>query len=739
MKQILQSLQNGTIDVADVPSPGVKPGHLLITAERSLISAGTERMLLQFGRASWIGKARRQPEKLRQVLQKIRTDGLWPTIESVRSRLAEPQPLGYCHVGRVIAVGRDVTGFEIGDRVASNGLHAETVCVPKHLCARIPDGVDDESATFTVLAAIGLQGIRLVQPTMGERVAVMGLGLIGLIAVQLLKANGCQVLGLDFSSERLKLAREFGAETVNLASGDDPVAAALAFSNGDGMDAVLIAAATKSSDPVHQAAQMSRRRGRIVLTGVTGLELSRADFYEKELSFQVSCSYGPGRYDSAYEQGGQDYPIEHVRWTENRNFQAVLKAIETGELRTEKLVTHRFGLGEAQQAYDIIDRDPSALGVVLDYSTSRDSDAQRRERTIAVPHEGPRPRVLPNSVGVAVVGAGGFARQVLIPAFASAGARLESIVTQSGYSGYAAARRYHFASMSTDLEAVLKDPQIDAVVIATRHNSHAKLACQALAAGKHVFVEKPLGLTNREIDDVIHARDAAYDRGQAPIVMVGFNRRFSPHIVKMKSLLAGSRTPLNFVFTVNAGAIPADHWTQDPRVGGGRIIGEGCHFVDTLRFLAGAPIVDATVTSFSNRARTEIRGDKVSCMLQFAGGSMGTIHYLANGHKSFPKERLEVFSDRGSLHLDNFRTLFGQGYDDFKTMRLRSQDKGHRAEVSAFLDSIRHATAAPIPFEELVEVSRTTIALSEAAQGGTRKSIVPRPHMLDAAASKITV
>ncbi|MFO1274175.1 MAG: bi-domain-containing oxidoreductase [Rubrivivax sp.] len=703
MKQVLQNLKDGSTEVAEVPCPRTGAGQLLIRTTRTLVSAGTERMLVDFGKAGFIDKARQQPDKVRMVLDKIRTDGLMPTIEAVRNKLDQPLPMGYCNVGEVVEVGAGVSGFSVGDRVASNGRHAEMVAVPVNLCAKVPEGVSDEAAAFTVLGAIALQGIRLVQPALGETVVVTGLGLIGLVTVQLLKAQGCRVLGLDFDADKLALARRFGAETVDLKAGADPVAAAMAFSRGRGVDAVIITASTKSNEPVHQAALMCRKRGRIVLVGVVGLELSRADFYEKELSFQVSCSYGPGRYDPLYEDKGQDYPVGFVRWTEQRNFEAVLDMLAEGRLDVAPLVSHRFEIGQAPQAYAVVGGSEPSLGIVLSYPAPAAPEAPRA-RTVALPAAAPVAGTGGRAAAVSVIGAGNYAGAVLIPAFKAAGARLARIASAGGASSVHLGRKFGFAEATTDTAALLADPAADAVVVSTRHDTHADYVQRALAAGKHVFVEKPLALKRAELDAIAAAAKAAPGR----LVMVGFNRRFAPQVVKMQQLLRGVPGPKSFVMTVNAGAIPGQHWTQDPAVGGGRLVGEGCHFFDLLRFLAGAPI-----ESFHAVRMDAATPDTASVSLRFADGSLGTVLYLANGSKAFPKERLEVFAAGRVLQLDNFRRLQGFGWPGFTTMKLWRQDKGQAACAAAFVQAVQSGGPSPIPLDELLEVGRVSIEIEE--------------------------
>lgn len=714
MKQILQSLRTGAVELLEAPAPAVKAGHLLIATRRSLISAGTERSLVEFGRANLIAKAHLQPERVRQVLDKIAADGLLPTLEAVFTRLDQPLPLGYCNAGVVLGVGEGVDGFAVGDRVVSNGPHAEVVSVPKNLCARIPEGVSDDEAAFTVLASVGLQGIRLACPTLGENVAVLGLGLVGLMTVQMLAANGCRVLGADFDAGRLALARQYGAETVDLSAGGDPVAAGMAFSKGRGVDAVLITASTKSNQPIHQAAQMCRKRGRIVLVGVTGLELSRADFYEKELSFQVSCSYGPGRYDDHYEQKGHDYPYGLVRWTEQRNFEAVLDLLASGRLDVEPLISHRVPQSEAARAYQLLTDDAMALGVVLTYP---EREAELR-RTVNIANAAPKTSVAAageNAAVVGVLGAGNYATRVLLPALAKSGATLQMVASSGGTSAAVAAQKFEFAQATSEVAAVWENEAVNTVFVLTRHNTHAWLVVEGLQAGKHVFVEKPLALDRSELD-LVEEAVAAHPHQQ---LMVGFNRRFAPLATQIRALLHGRVEPLSVVYTVNAGIIPPDHWTQDPRVGGGRIVGEACHFVDFLRFLVGQPIVGVKAQMMGATSSLAVREDKMTILLDFADGSMGTVHYMANGSKQYPKERVVLFNQGRVLVLDNFRVLRGYGWPGLKKKRLRRQDKGHQAELQAFLERVVQGGDWLIPWVELKEVTLASfVAVEQAAEMG---------------------
>jgi len=761
VKQILQDLKNGKTQLVEVPTPRIKSGHFYIQTTTSLISAGTERMLIDFGKGNYLQKARKQPDKVKMVLDKVKTDGLLPTVDAVFAKLGTPLPLGYCNVGRIkgreTGDGRQETGddgrqetgdgrqeigketrsaggglksegvgsFSAGTRVVSNGNHAEYVCVPKNLCVKVPDNVSDEEAAFTVIGAIALQGVRLAAPTLGEYFIVTGLGLVGLMTVQILVANGCSVLGIDFDGAKCALAEQFGAKTVNLREGEDPIRVADVFSRGRGVDGVIVCAATTSNDPIRQATEMCRRKGRIVLTGVTGLELSRDVFFKKELSFQVSCSYGAGRYDPTYEDQGHDYPFDYVRWTEQRNFEAVLDLMAVGKLDVRPLITHRFAFEDAEKAYGMVaDNSEPYIGIILNYEkniahgihgkTRKNENEDTGEgRTVRL--KGSAPLATGHSSlatpVVGFIGAGGYTGQVLLPAVVkNKGIRLKSISSGAGVSGTHLGKKFGFETSTTDTEGLLADKEINTVFITTRHNSHYRFIMDALAAGKHVFVEKPLCLTTEELDSIVDTYSNLKPNtcDLKPLVMLGFNRRFSPLIQEMKKKLGSMTGPKSMVMTVNAGEIPLDHWTQDSKVGGGRIIGEACHFIDLLRYLADSPIVSYDKTVMDSKA-----GDTLTINLKFEDGSIGTVHYFANGSKMFPKERVEVFCDGKVMQLDNFRALKGFGFPKkgFKNMRLWKQDKGQCGEVKAFFDAIKEGKKSPIAFEEIVEVMRVTLDL----------------------------
>ncbi len=704
MKQVLQNLRNGQTTVTEVPAPGGAGNRLTIATNRTLISAGTEKMLVEFGQAGLLGKAKAQPEKVKQVLAKMRTDGLLPTLEAVFSKLDEPLPLGYCNAGVVTAVGAGVTGFDIGQRVVSNGAHAELVSVPGLLCAKIPDNVSDDEAAFTVLASIGLQGVRLIEPTLGETIVVYGLGLIGLVTVQLLRASGCQVIGVDINERRLELARQFGAETIHGAQCPDLPAKVMTLTQGRGADGVLITASAKSDEIIGNSAKMCRQRGRVVLVGVVGLNLNRSDFYQKEISFQVSCSYGPGRYDAAYEQLGHDYPLGYVRWTEQRNFEAILSMLASGAISFEALITHRFALDDAADAYKTIQSEPGALGVLLAYPEQKNTAS-----TIAMPAT--RPASKTTKVVAAVVGAGNFTRATMMPVLSKLPLRIKYVVGRTGGAAVQhVAQKFSAENATTDLQATLQDPEVNLVLITTNHDSHAGLVCQSLAAGKQVFVEKPLALSTAELERVVQA----VGNQPASQLMVGFNRRFSPHIEKCRQLLQGRAEPLAINFMINAGAIPADHWVHDEQKGGGRIIGEACHFIDLVQSLTGSLV--RSVSAQRMGVGPAVRDDKMTISLSMQDGSVASINYFANGSKSFPKENITIFSDNRVLVVDNFRQTLGYDFAGFRRLKTSRQEKGHREQFAALVQRVTDGGEWLIPFEQLVNSAQASIAAVQAAR-----------------------
>nr|WP_245683967.1 bi-domain-containing oxidoreductase [Rhodohalobacter halophilus] len=641
----------------------------------------------------------------------MKTDGIQPTLEAVFRKLGTPLPLGYSQAGEVLAVGKGVTEFSPGDRVVSNGNHAEYVVVPKNLVAKIPEGVSYEEASFTVVGAIGLQGIRLVQPTLGETVAVIGLGLIGLITCQLLKANGCKVVGFDLDEDKLKRAESYGVTAVNSGT-QNPVRFMEEFTGQVGADAVIITASTKSNEVIKQAANMSRKRGRIVLVGVIGLDIDRADFYEKELSFQVSCSYGPGRYDEEYEQRGNDYPLAYVRWTEKRNFEAVLEAIRNGSLDVKSLITERVKLEDYLEIYGDMGAGNS-IASILEYPVEEGVNHKGREggtkgtalgRTITIPKA-----EFNGGTGImAIVGAGNFTQAMILPALDKAGASMKYIVSSGGLSSTTLAKKYSVPNSTTDLDAVLSDEEVDGVVITTQHNLHAGMTIKALKAGKQVFVEKPLALKSDELDEIISAVE---ETGNT--VTVGFNRRFSPHAEKMRALVGERPGPMNVIATMNAGHIPPEVWVHDLESGGGRIVGEACHYVDLITYLTGSKVVEVSMQAMGTDPKENT--DNASIHLKYENGSLGVINYFANGNKSYSKERVEVFYQGNNLILDNFRRLDGYGYGKgFGSKLLKTkQDKGHHKQFELLTQRWKEGGEPLIPFDEIVNTTRATFAAIE--------------------------
>lgn len=701
MRQIIQDLKSGDTMLEEVPVPRIGTGKILVRTHRSLVSLGTEKMLVSFGQANLLDKARQQPERVKEVINKMKTDGVQPTMEAVFRKLETPLPLGYSQAGVVIEVGKGVTEFKPGDKVVSNGNHAEYVAVPKNLVAKIPDGVSFEEASFAVVGAIGLQGIRLVQPTLGETVAVIGLGLIGLITCQLLKASGCRVVGFDLDGEKLLRAESFGVAAVN-SGNQDPVQFMEDFTGGIGADAVIITASTKSNTVIKQAANMSRKRGRIVLIGVVGLDIDRSDFYEKELTFQVSCSYGPGRYDEEYEQQGKDYPLPYVRWTEKRNFEAVLEAIRNGSLDVKSLITERVELKDYMQIYGNMDN-RSSIASILIYPEEQAGKAGLLERTISIPS----PSYTGGKGTMAVVGAGNFTQAMILPSLKKVKASVKYIVSSGGLSSTNLARKYEVPNSSTDLERVLTDPEVEGVLITTQHHLHAGMTIQALEAGKQVFVEKPLAIHPEELDEIIAAVEKTGNT-----VTVGFNRRFSPHAEKMKSLLGNQAGPMNIIATMNAGHIPQDVWVQDMNTGGGRIIGEACHFVDLITYLTGSKVVEVSMQSLGVDPKENT--DNASIHLKYENGSLGVINYFANGNKSYSKERVEVYYQGKNLILDNFRRLSGYGFGGIGNKILKTkQDKGHYKQFELLTRRWVEGGEPLIPFDEIVNTTRTTFAAIE--------------------------
>ncbi len=703
MRQIIQDLKNGATILEEVPAPMIKTGHILIQTTRSLVSLGTERMLVEFGKSNLFQKARQQPDKVKEVFNKVKTDGIKPTLNAVLNKLDQPIPLGYCNVGIVIGVGKGVDDFAIGDRVASNGPHAEYVCVPKNLAVKVPEGVSDEEASFTVIGAIGLQGIRLVNPTFGETVVVVGLGLIGLITAQLLKASGCKVIGFDFDSQKVALACSLGIDSINPADGVDQVAYVNNATNHIGADAIIITASNKSNEIISQSAKMSRKRGRIVLVGVIGLDISRADFYEKELTFQVSCSYGPGRYDDDYELKGIDYPLSFVRWTEKRNFEAVLQAISSKSINVTSLVTEKVALDDYQKIYGDMAGSKSIASLLI-YPEQK-SNSINNSIQIESNH------FIPGKGTVGIIGAGNFTSAMILPCLKKTKSKIKFISSSSGLSGTILAKKYGISHSTTDNNLILLDSDVDLVFITTRHNSHASLVIQALNAGKHVFVEKPLALNQNELDSIIDVY-----RKSGKTLTVGFNRRFAPLAVQMKKLLGNSDTPMNIIATMNAGYIPSKVWVHDMEVGGGRIIGEACHFIDLISFLAGSNVKSICINAMGTHPSEN--SDNVSILLKYENGTNAVINYFANGSKSYSKERVEVYHQERTLVMDNWRKLNAYGFKNFNSSSS-SQDKGHQNQFELLINSVVNGGDSIISFDQIINTTKASFGAIESLKTGS--------------------
>ena len=705
MKQIIQDLKKGDTILEEVPVPRVKAGSVLIKTTRSLVSLGTERMLVDFGKANFIQKAKQQPDKVKMVLDKVKTDGLRPTLEAVFNKLGQPLPLGYCNVGRVVAVGKGVTEFSVGDRVASNGNHAEFVSVPKNLVAKIPDNVSDDDATFTVIGSIGLQGIRLLNPTFGETIVVVGLGLIGLVTAELLLANGCNVIGFDFDSEKIRIAKEKGVTVLNPSDGTDQVKFVESLTNGVGADGVIITASNKSDEIISQSARMCRKRGRVVLVGVIGLNISRADFYEKEISFQVSCSYGPGRYDEEYEMKGQDYPIGFVRWTEKRNFEAVLNSISKGNLEVGSLITDRIALLDYQKIYGDMSNSRS-IASILEYPADFDEVS-----TIEI-----NKKSFEGKKGVlGIVGAGNFTSATIMPNLKKINADVKFIASSGGLSSTTMAKKYGVANSTTNYKEMLEDKEVDLIFITTQHNTHARIVVESIKAGKNVFVEKPLALNTDELDSIIES----YQKNNVNI-SVGFNRRFAPLAKKMKKALGSSITPINIVATMNAGFIPKDVWVHDMDIGGGRIIGEACHYIDLCSYLIGSKVIAVCMNAMGVNPKENT--DNASILLKYENGSNAVINYFANGSKGYSKERVEVYSQERTLVMDNWRKLKGYGFRGFSSAKS-GQDKGHFNQFQALVTQQKNGGNPIIPFDEIVNTTRASFAAIDSLKEGKWISI----------------
>ena len=715
MKQILQSFKTGEMWLAEVPAPLCKGRGAVVKTCASFVSAGTERMLAEFAKKGLVGKAMQMPDQVKKVIRKMKTEGVFATLEKVQAKLDQPIPLGYSSAGIVVEAGREC-GLNVGDRVACGGAgfanHAEFNYVPKNLMVKIPEGVSFEDASCATVGSIALQGVRQCEVNLGENVAVIGLGLMGILAVQMLKASGCRVVGFDPNPSRCKLAEEMGCDR---AVSDNFVGECMAFSGGYGVDAVLITAATHSDEPVTVAAEICRKKGRVVATGLVGMNLPRDQYYKKEVDFRLSCSYGPGRYDPVYEEQGVDYPFGYVRWTEQRNMAAFLQLVAEGKVTPGKLVTHRFKFDDALDAYQVllgIKKEPY-LGIVLEYGSSEKLELENGEvkRRVNFNHVEHVEHV--DKVGVSFIGAGNFAKAVLLPNLKKVNdAVFRGVSTATGMSATDTAKKYGFAFAATDQKEILKDAETNLVMVTTRHDLHSGQIAAALEAGKYVFSEKPLCINEEQLETI-----APSNR-----VMIGFNRRFSPHAKILKEYFAKRTLPLVMHYRVNAGAIPKEVWIQDPSVGGGRMVGEGCHFIDFMSYVCGAPVekVQAMCIKTSNGAETP--EDSISVNLQFEDGSVGTLEYVAFGDTTLPKELCEIHGEGSTATMDNFCTTVCTGKLGKRKLKGKQQ-KGFAEELAATVASVKAGGAMPITWEEIVNITKTTFAILKAVKSGKSEEV----------------
>jgi len=711
MKQLIQSFKTGELGLFDVPAPICQDNGALVQTTVSLVSAGTEKMLVDFAKKSMISKAKDRPDLVKQVVDKMKKEGVKNTLEKVFTKLDTPIPLGYSAAGRVLEVGSNMSGVNVGDRVACGGAgyanHSEINYVPKNLMVKIPDGVDDVDASFVTVGAIALQGVRQTEPKLGERVAVMGLGLLGQLTVQLLKANGCKVIGSDVDPDKIELAKKLGADEACHAG--DLIAKANEFSNGNGVDAVIIAASTMSNQPVIDAAEISRMRGRVVFVGMVGMDIPRNDYYKKEIDLRLSMAYGPGRYDPEYEEKGNDYPYDLVRWTEQRNFEAFLGLIEEGKITPKDLITHTYDFDDAMTAYDLLEGkiQEKYLGIVLNYKKEIDLDehkiVQRSDKAVSS-----------DKVNVGLIGAGNFTKSIILPNMQKVGDyELVGLCTATGVSAEGTGKKYDFKYITTDSDEIFKNSEINSVFVTTQHNDHASKVIKAMENQKHCFVEKPLCIYEQELEAIKEAYDGK------SILQVGFNRRFSPMIEKIKAKLHG-QVAINY--RVNAGIIPKDVWIQDRTIGGGRIIGEVCHFIDTCSYLVGSDVVSVYASTVQKADQSIPDEDNVNITLNYANGSTATIAYYAYGDGSMPKEYIEAFGNGVSMQMTDFRELVVYSGSKANKIKSANQDKGFKAEFEAFKSSVKSGEAA-ISFESLYNTTKTTFKIMESIRSGNVEKV----------------
>lgn len=711
MKQVLQSFRSGVLKVDEVPDTIVRPGGVLVRTAASLISPGTERMTVELAQKSLLGKARERPDLVRQVITKVKRDGVLSTLRAVEARLDAPLAMGYSAAGEVVEVGRGAEEFRIGDRVACAGMnyasHAELIFVPTNLTVRVPEGVSYEEASFVTLGAIALQGIRVSEARLGETVAVIGLGLLGQLTVQMLKAAGCRVIGIDLDPHKVELARSNGADLATVRS-DDVEGQVSRITDGYGADSVIITAASDSNDPVELAGVIARDRAIVSVIGAVKMDVPRKVFYEKELQLRLSRSYGPGRYDAQYEEQGIDYPISYVRWTERRNMEEFLRLIANGNVKVSELITHKFAIADAENAYEMITRDSEkSLGVVLTYPEA----ARRPTSSIQMPAVSSAKSAARDNVRLGVIGAGNFARAMLLPRLKKlSGFELVSVATATGRSAKAAAEQFGFRECSTDYRSLISNDQVEAVLIATRHDMHAEITAEALRAKKTVLVEKPLAISHEGLELVMNALQQSDGR-----LMVGFNRRFSPIAAKVRNEFRGSG-PLSMVYRVNAGTLPRESWIAGAE-GGGRIVGEICHFVDIFQFFTGADPVEVFARS------SDRDSDNLSIVITFSDSSVGNIHYISTGDSGLAKERVEVHAAGRSAVIDDFRTL--ELWREGKRIRhgRLSQDKGFDGELNAFLAVAQNKAPMPISADSLALTTLTTFAIQRSLETGRPEGV----------------
>ena len=696
MKQLFQSLKNGQLYLEDIPNRKPDSNNICIKTSISLLSPGTEKMLLDFGKSGILKKALTQPERVKEVINKMKIEGVFETYQKVLNKLDQPIPLGYCNVGIVESVGKDVKNYKVGDRVVSNGFHAEFVEVPENLCQKIPDNVTDEQAVFTILSSISLHGIRLSEPTLGETYVVIGMGLVGLLCTELLILNGCNVISVDIDSSRLEHAKNLGAETVHLSekmSIDDAVSA---ISGKHLVDAVIISTSSQSSDPVDIAAKVCRKKGRIILVGTADIRFSRQDLYEKEISFKVSSSYGPGRYDKNYEDKSIDYPIAYVRWTQNRNFESILNLIDKGSFKPDKLITDRFNFENFEQGYEALNKNNS-LGIIFQYNL--ESSVQRD--TLVLNNKTSAPK---DSMKVDFIGAGNYATSVLMPKLEKNNVDFNMLLTKSGLNTPNVLKKYSFNGVTSNADEIFKNGNSDIVFVASSHSSHAKFLIQAIDADKNIFLEKPLCINFEQLNEI---KNKINNSPQLPSIMMGFNRRFSPLVQKIKNVLSTNKYPLAIEYTINAGNISNDHWIQDKEEGGGRLIGEACHFIDLAVFLS-----DSDIDDYSVMHSDALNRDTFSISVKFKNSSIANINYFSNGNSKYPKEILKVFFNDKVIVLDNFKKLKSYGVKSLKNISYFSQKKGQAECIKGFIETIKKGERSPIKLQEILKVSEISLELS---------------------------